>query len=174
MSGINYDLIKIKGFAFDVDGVLSPSVVPMSPEGVPQQMANLKDGYAIQLAVKLGFKLAIITGNNTEATRNRFSNLGIKDIYQKSSTKLEIFKQWLNLNNLKPEEVIYMGDDIPDLKCLQLAGLSCVPADAAIDVRQIAQYISPFNGGYGCVRDVIEQVLRAKNLWLHEDHAFKW
>lgn len=174
MSGINYDLKKIKGFVFDVDGVLSPSLVPMNQDGRPMQMANLKDGYAIQLAAKLGFQLAIITGNDSEAVRKRFLGLGVQNVYSRVAHKIGTFKQWLAEQNLDPAEVTYMGDDIPDLDCLALAGLPCAPADAAIDVRQAAKYISPYQGGHGCARDLIEQTLRAQGLWLSPEHAFHW
>lgn len=174
MSGINYDLVKIKGFVFDVDGVLSPSVIPMSEDGEPMRMANIKDGYALQLAAKYEYKMAIITGGNAEAIKNRFTTLGIKDIFQKASHKLDIFKKWIEDNSLKPEEVIYIGDDIPDLKCMRYAGLPCAPNDAAWEARETAVYVSRFNGGYGCVRDVVEQVLKAKGQWLKDDKAFGW
>ncbi len=174
MSAINYDLKVIKAFVFDVDGVLSPSVIPMSADGEPMRMANVKDGYALQLAAKLGYKMAIITGGRSEAVRLRFNALGIKDIYQKAEYKIDIFNQWLDDNNLAPAQVVYIGDDIPDHQCMLAAGLSCAPADAAPEIREIATYVSRFNGGYGCVRDVIEQVLRARGQWLHREKAFGW
>lgn len=174
MSGINYDLTKIKGFVFDIDGVLSPSVIPLSEDGNPQRMINIKDGYALQLAAKLGYKMAIITGGESVGVKNRFSSLGIKDIYLKSSLKLPIFLNWIEKENLNKEEVVYIGDDIPDLKCMRNCGLPCAPRDAAWEARETALYVSRFDGGYGCVRDVIEQVMKAKAEWLNEDHAFGW
>lgn len=174
MSSINYDLKKIKAFVFDVDGVLSPTVIPLSEEGYPTRMANLRDGYAIQLAAKLGYKMAIITGGDSLAVKKRFSILGIKDIYLKAGEKLEIFRDWLERNNLLPEETVYYGDDIPDLKCMRLSGLPCAPRDAAWEARETAKYVSRFDGGYGCVRDVIEQVLKAKGEWLNEALAYGW
>ena len=174
MSSINYDLKLIRGFVFDVDGVLSPSVIPMSEEGEPMRKANIKDGYVLQLAAKLGYKLAIITGGRSEAVYNRFSALGFKDIYQKAAHKIDIFREWMDRNDLKPEEVVYMGDDIPDLKCMRLAGLPCAPRDAAWEARETASYVSRFDGGYGCVRDVVEQVLKAKGEWMADDKAFGW
>ena len=174
MSGINYDLTKIKGFVFDVDGVLSPSVIPMSADGEPMRMANIKDGYALQLAAKYDYKMAIITGGNSPAIYNRFSALGIKDIYQKASHKLEILEKWITDNGLTPEEVIYIGDDIPDLKCMRHVGLPCAPNDACWEARETAVYVSRFNGGYGCVRDIVEQVLKANNQWLSDARAFGW
>lgn len=174
MSAINYDLSKIKAFVFDVDGVLSPSVIPLSKDGTPMRMANIKDGYAIQLAMKSGYKMAIITGGDSESVKIRFSALGIKDIYLKASEKLKIFLSWMEDNNLKPEEVIYMGDDIPDLKCMRSCGLPCAPRDAAWEARETALYVSTFDGGYGCARDVIEQVMKAQSKWMMEANAFGW
>lgn len=174
MSGINYDLTKIKGLVFDVDGVLSPSVIPMSEKGDPMRMANIKDGYALQLAAKSGYRMAIITGGYSEAVRCRFEVLGIKDIFQKASHKIEIFEKWMTENSLDPEEVVYIGDDIPDLKCMRLAGLPCAPHDAAWEARQTALYVSRFDGGYGCVRDVVEQILKANGQWMSDAKAFGW
>lgn len=174
MSGINYDLRKIKGFAFDVDGVLSPSVIPMAEDGNPVRMANIKDGYALQLAARLGYKLAIITGGNSPAIAGRFAALGFTDIFMKASDKIDIFNKWMNDRNLTPEETVYFGDDIPDLKCMRLAGLPCAPRDGAREARETALYVSRFDGGYGCVRDVVEQVLRANGQWLGDDRAFGW
>lgn len=174
MSGINYDLKKIKGFAFDVDGVLSPTTVPMSSTGEPMRMVNVKDGYALQLAIKLGYKIAIITGGNTEAVRHRYEALGIKDIYLGAEHKINIFKQWIENSGLKREEIAYMGDDIPDLLCMEYAGLACAPQDACHEIRSAASYVSRFDGGYGCVRDILEQTLRAQNHWLKDEKAFGW
>lgn len=174
MSGINYDLTKIKAFVFDVDGVLSPSVIPISEDGVPLRMANIKDGYALQLAAKYNYKMAIITGGDTPAVQKRFSVLGIKDIFLKASHKIEILEKWIADNNLTLEEVIYIGDDIPDLKCMRSVGLPCAPRDAAWEVKETALYISRFDGGYGCVRDIVEQVLRANGQWLSDAKAFGW
>lgn len=174
MSGINYDLKKIRGIALDVDGVLSPSTIPMGEDGQPVRMVNIKDGYALQLAARLGMKFAIITGGKMENVRYRYEALGIHDIYLGAAHKLEIFREWMQANDLQPEEVIYMGDDIPDLKCMRIAGLPCAPADAAWEARQEARYISRFSGGYGCVRDVLEQVLKAQGNWMSDDRAFGW
>lgn len=174
MSGINYDLTKIKGFAFDIDGVLSPSTIPMDAEGTPLRMVNIKDGYAIQLAVRHGYKIAIITGGTAKANDVRYGALGVKDIFQGVAHKLPCFKEWIEKNNLDPSEVIYMGDDIPDLPVLRAAGLACAPHDAASEVLAAADYISRFTGGYGCVRDIIEQVMKANGDWMSGDKAFGW
>lgn len=174
MSGINYDLTKIRGIAFDVDGVLSPSTIPMDSEGTPLRMVNIKDGYALQLAMKRGLNIAIITGGNTESVRKRYESLGIKDIYLGASVKIDIFHKWMESKGLKAEDVIYMGDDIPDLQCMRAAGFPCCPYDACAEVRQTAAYISRYTGGYGCGRDVLEQVLKAQGLWLSDAKAFGW
>lgn len=171
MSGINYNLADIKGMVFDVDGVLSPSAVPIGVDGQPQRMTNIKDGFALQLAVKKGFKLAIITGGNTEPVRLRYSKLGIRDIYLSAGSKIEILSKWMKDNDLKKDEVMYMGDDIPDLQCMRHAGLACAPYDACHEARETADYISRFTGGYGCVRDVIEQILRAQHEWTSDAPA---
>ncbi len=174
MSGIPYDLNKIKAFAFDVDGVLSPSTIPMHISGEPLRMVNIKDGYAIQLAVKMGFPIAIITGGNTEAVRKRFEGLGVKDIFLGASAKLPIYESWLKKYQLCDEEVLYMGDDIPDIEIMRRVGLAVAPRDAAVDIIEIAHYISTFDGGMGCAREVIEQVLRAQNKWMCDKKAFGW
>lgn len=174
MSGINYNLKKIKAFVFDIDGVLSPSTVPMSDKGEPMRMVNIKDGYALQHAVKKGYNIAIITGGKTESIRLRYETLGIRDIYLGAGRKIEIFEKWIKEKNLSQEEVIYMGDDIPDIKCLIHTGLACCPADACQEVRTVSRYISRFKGGYGCARDIIEQVLRAKGDWMNDAEAFSW
>lgn len=174
MSGILYDLTKIKALAFDVDGVLSSSTIPLYPTGEPMRMINIKDGYAIQLAVKLGYKIAIITGGNTESVRKRFEGLGVPDIYMGAKVKLPIFNDWMAKYGLDYENVLFMGDDIPDMEIMQTSCLSACPADAAIDIKGISQYVSPYKGGEGCARDVIEQVLRANGDWISDKRAFGW
>lgn len=165
MSKIDYDLNLIKGIVFDVDGVLSPTVVPMDSNGVPQRMANLKDGYALQLAARLGMKMVIISGGDAPAVEKRFKALGIRDIYMKAGDKSDILKRWLAANNLKPEETAYCGDDIPDLAPMQSVGLSVAPCDAAVDVLQAARYVTDAQGGYGVARELIEQILKAQGSW---------
>lgn len=174
MSAINYDLTKIKGFAFDVDGVLSPSTIPLGEDGYPRRMVNIKDGYALQLAVKCGYKIAIITGGKGIAIERRFASLGIQDIFTGASKKLPVLKEWIKKENLLPEEVVYMGDDIPDLPCMRSVGLSCVPFDACWEAKETAGYISKFTGGYGCARDILEQTMKAQDKWLKGEAAFGW
>lgn len=174
MSSIPYDLKKIRAFAFDVDGVLSPSTIPMSTTGEPLRMVNIKDGFALQLAARLGYMLAIFTGGNTEAVRIRFESLGIRNVFLGAAHKLPLLKEWMESRGLKPEEVVYVGDDIPDVPCLQYVGLPCAPADAAPEAIASALYISPRNGGYGVGRDIVEQTLKAQDNWLRDADAFGW
>lgn len=174
MSGINYDLRKIRAVAFDVDGVLSPSTMPMSAEGEPMRMVNVKDGYALQLAVKCGLRIAIITGAVSRAVDVRFRALGIEDVYVGASKKIDVLERWMRENSLLPEEVAYAGDDIPDYQPMMHVGLKVAPADAAVDIRRIADYISPVDGGYGVGRDLLEQILRAQGHWMLDEKAFGW
>lgn len=173
MSSINYDLKKIRAFVFDVDGVLSCDVIPLHPDGDPMRTVNIKDGYALQLAVKKGYEVAIITGGYTEAVKIRFSRLGIRHIYMKSAVKVHDYRDFLEKTGLKPEEVLYAGDDIPDYEVMQLVGLPVAPADAAAEIKQIARYISLCRGGEGVARDVIEQTLKAQGNWMGRE-AFGW
>lgn len=174
MSGIAYDLKKIKGIVFDVDGVLSPSVVPIDEEGKPVRMMNVKDGYAFLIAVKSGLKIAIITGGSSERIRKRFEPLGISAVYGNIANKLPILMEWMEKESLQKEEVAYMGDDIPDLKCMRAVGLPAAPHDASVEARATAAYISPFSGGYGCARDILHQILQAKGKWMASEKDFVW
>ena len=171
---INYDLTKIKAIFFDVDGVLSCETIQMSADGDPIRTVNIKDGYAIQFAVKCGIHIAIITGGKTESVRFRYEKLGVKDVYLGASIKTLQYEELLKKYDLKPEEVLYMGDDIPDYEVLKMVGLPCCPADAAPEIKSICKYISHKEGGYGCGRDVIEQVLRAQGKWMTHGEAFGW
>ena len=171
---INYDLKKIKAIFFDVDGVLSSETIPMDSSGEPMRTLNIKDGYAIQFAMKCGLHIAIITGGKTEAIRKRYQGLGVKDIYLGAAVKTREYNELMNKYNLRPEEVLYMGDDIPDYEVLTMVGLPCCPADAAPEIKNICKYISHKEGGKGCGRDVIEQVLRAQGKWMSHEEAFGW
>ena len=171
---INYDLKKIHALAFDVDGVLSTNNVMLMEGGQPCRTANIKDGYALQLAVKCGLEIAIITGGKSQAVRTRYEGLGIKHVFLGTSVKIKKYNEWLASNHLTDDEVLYMGDDIPDYEVMQQCGCACCPADAATEIKQISTYISPVKGGYGCVRDVIEQVLRAQGKWITNAEAFGW
>lgn len=170
---INYDLSKIRAMAFDVDGVLSNSLMIL-PGGQPWRTANVKDGYALQLAVKSGLLMAIITGGRSEAVAERYEGLGFQDVYYGCAMKLETLELWMAKYNLQQEEVLYMGDDIPDYEVMKRVGCSCCPSDAAHEIKDIATYISPYIGGGGCARDVVEQVLRAQGKWMTSAEAFGW
>ena len=176
MSTINYDLNKIKALAFDVDGVLSANVIPMSTDGEPLRTVNIKDGYALHLAAKHEIPLAIITGGRTEAVRRRFLALGIpaENIYMGSSVKIHDYHDFRDRHGLKDEEILYVGDDIPDLEVMCECGLPCCPKDSVPEVKAVARYISYAEGGYGCGRDIVEQVLKVQGLWLADEKAFGW
>lgn len=174
MSSINYDLTQIRAFVFDVDGVLSCDVVTLHPNGDPMRTVNIKDGYALQLAVKKGYEVAIITGGYTEAVKLCFSRLGVQHIYMKSAVKINDFDDFMAKTGLKPEQVLYAGDDIPDYEVMRRCGCPCCPADACSDIKAISTYVSSARGGEGCGRDVVEQVLRAQGKWLSDAKAFGW
>lgn len=173
MSSINYDLSKIKTFIFDVDGVLSGDSIPLGHDGEPMRMVNIKDGYALNLAGRSGYGMAIITGGNSEAVRLRFARLGIKDIYMKSSTKMIDFEDYIKKTGYKMEEIVYVGDDLPDYQIMTKVGLSVAPADAVPEIKGIAKYISHKKGGDGVARDIIEQVMKTQGTWM-TDQAFGW
>ena len=173
MSSINFDLTKIKTFVFDIDGVLSSQTISLSNDGEPLRTANIHDGYAINLAIRSGYGVAIITGGNSEAVRVRYEALGVKQIYMKSSLKMRDFDHLLANTDFKLEEMVYVGDDIPDYEVMQKVALPVAPADAASEIKAIAKYISPKKGGEGVARDIIEQVLRVQGNWMHAE-AFGW
>ena len=170
---INYDLSKIRALIFDVDGVLSESNVLLLG-GQPVRTANTKDGYALQHAVKMGLQLAIITGGKNETIKERYMGLGISDIFMGVSVKIDVFDDYLLANGLKADEVLYMGDDIPDYEVMTLAGCPCCPKDACTEIKQIATYISDYKGGDGVARDILEQVMKAQGKWVMNAKAFGW
>ena len=173
MSNFKEELKKVKAFAFDVDGVFSDGNLFLYPNGEHIRSMNIKDGFAVQFAVKKSFPIAVITGGDSESVRMRFNNLGVTDVYLKSSNKLNDFKAFIAKYNLDPNEVLYMGDDIPDYKVMNYAGIATCPSDAAEEIKSISRYISNINGGKGCVRDIIEQVLRIQGKWMDSD-SFYW
>lgn len=171
---IPYDLSLIKAVIFDVDGVLSANVIPLAMDGEPMRTINIKDGYAIHLASRLGLDVVILTGGRTEAVRIRFANLGLKHVYMDCRYKLNVFEKFIQETGYRPEEVAYMGDDIPDYEVMQRVGLPCCPADAAPEIKAIARYISPCKGGEGCGRDLLQQILKERGLWMNCQEAFAW
>ncbi|MCB0397394.1 MAG: HAD hydrolase family protein [Flavobacteriales bacterium] len=162
-------MARVKAFTFDVDGVFTDNSVILMPGQQPMRLMNVKDGYAVQHTVKVGYKIAIITGGKSEAVRERFAGLGIQDIYLGASQKLEIFEEFMELYDLKPEEILHMGDDLPDYEIMSRVLLPVCPADAAEEIKNISLYVSPFKGGHGCVRDVLEQVLKVQGKWYNPD-----
>jgi 3-deoxy-D-manno-octulosonate 8-phosphate phosphatase (KDO 8-P phosphatase) len=173
MTNFKENLGKVKAFIFDIDGVLSLQTIGLNTFGVPNRTVNLRDGYALQFAVKKGYYIGIISGSSSKEYQRRLKLLGIRDIYLNSRSKLDHFNAFLKKYSLDKSEVLFMGDDIPDYQVMKEAGIPVCPSDADSEIKQVAVYISDRKGGEGCVRDVIEQVLRLHNKWLDSD-AFSW
>jgi 3-deoxy-D-manno-octulosonate 8-phosphate phosphatase (KDO 8-P phosphatase) len=173
MANFKEDLANVKAFVFDIDGVLSSQTIPLNVFGIPNRTVNLRDGYALQLAVRKGYHVGIISGSSSKEYMKRLRLLGVKDVYLNSRSKLEHFNDFLKKHNLNRTSVLFMGDDIPDYEVMKEAGLPVCPSDADSEIRQVAAYVSDRKGGEGCVRDVIEQVLRLHNKWMDTD-AFTW
>jgi 3-deoxy-D-manno-octulosonate 8-phosphate phosphatase (KDO 8-P phosphatase) len=173
MTNFKEDLTKVKAFIFDIDGVLSLQTINLNSFGVPNRTVNLRDGYAVQLAVKKGYHIGVISGSNPKEYKKRLKLLGVTDIYLSSRSKLDHFNAFIKKYNLNKSVVLFMGDDIPDYEVMKEAGVSVCPSDADSEIKKVASYISDKRGGEGCVRDVIEQVLRLHNKWMDSD-AFKW
>jgi 3-deoxy-D-manno-octulosonate 8-phosphate phosphatase (KDO 8-P phosphatase) len=166
MTFFKEELTKVKAFVFDVDGVLSASTQILNIEGETTRTSNLKDGFALVYAVKIGYPVCVITGGKTIDVKKRCEKIGIKDLYAGSLKKLPCLYDFLEKNNLKAEEVMYMGDDLPDFPAMKVVGIPVCPNDAAQEIKAISHYISDKNGGDGCVRDVLEQVMRAQGKWI--------
>jgi len=156
---------KITTFVFDMDGVLTDgSLWIFSDEQYIRRM-NIKDGFALQLAIKQGYRVVVITGSRSEPAKQRLNSLGVSDFFQRVEDKKEHLLSYMKRHQIKQEEVLYMGDDIPDAEVMQIAGIASCPADAVSEIRKIAHYISPEKGGKGCVRDVIEKTLKINGHW---------
>ncbi len=162
------DFKNITTFVFDIDGVLTNGNVLVMADGLMLRQMNVKDGYALQLAVKKGYNIIIISGSYSAESEMRLKNLGIEEIYMRIENKLEKLQQLANAKHINLKDILYVGDDIPDYAVMQYCGLACCPADAVAEIKSISKYISPFNGGTGCVRDVIEKVLKLQNNWLRD------
>ena len=158
-------LSKITTFIFDVDGVLTDGSIQISTNGELLRTMNIKDGYAMKYAREQNFTICVISGGKNEGVRHRLKGLGITDIYLGCSDKVEQMEEFFDIYDISPEEVLYMGDDIPDLYPMKKVGLPCCPQDAASEIKEISRYISHKKGGKGCVRDVIEQVLKVQGKW---------
>ncbi len=156
---------QISTFIFDVDGVLTDGIVTVFPNGELIRQMNIKDGYALKTAVKMGYNVCIISGGTNPAVKSRLQALGITDIYLGAHYKMEQLNEYLDIYNIDPANVLYMGDDIPDIPVMKICGLATCPKDAVPEVQHISGYISQKKGGKGCVRDVIEQVLKVQDKW---------
>lgn len=173
MKNYKEKLHPIRAFVFDFDGVMTDGSVWTYGDRETVRAGNIKDGYAIQYAVKQGYRIALISGATSLSINNRMEALGVSDIFTGCGSKIQTFHQFLETYGLRPEEVVCMGDDIPDYEMMRQAGVAACPADAAIEIQHISDYISPFTGGHGCVRDIIEQVMRLQNKWFQEN-ALEW
>lgn len=156
---------QITTVVFDVDGVFTTGEVILMPGAEPVRTFHSKDGYALQLAVRNGIKVGIITGGSSDQVKERFASFNIHDVYLKAHDKMDAFNDFKAIYDLTDEEILYMGDDLPDYDVLKRVGLACAPQDAAPEIKSIVDYVSPVDGGKGCVRDVLEQLLKIKGLW---------
>lgn len=173
MSNYKEQLKNITTFLLDYDGVLSDGSIFVLESGEQVRNGWVKDGYALHHALKRGYRVAIISGGTSPAIAKRCQSIGIKDVFTGVVSKIHVFDDYMKKEGLKPEEVLYIGDDIPDYIVMQKAGVSVCPADAAQEIKNIATVISPYKGGSGCVRDVVEQVLKVRGDWMTDD-AFDW
>lgn len=165
-------LNSITTFMFDVDGVLTTGDVILYKNDLVRSM-NSKDAYAMQNAVKHGYKIFVITGGKCEEVKNRLVEFGVTEVHLKAAHKLEVYADIKARHNLVDEEILYMGDDIPDYPVLEKVGMACCPQDSAVEIKQVSHYQSPYFGGKGCVRDVIEQTMRLHGNWFTEK-GFQW
>ena len=159
----------LKAIIFDFDGVLSDGKIYVLPDGDQLRATNVKDGYALQYALRQGYRIAIISGGISETMRLRYQHFPGIEIYLKVRDKTEVFREYIGKHGIIAEEVLIMGDDLPDYKLMQLCGVRCCPSDAAEEIKGISDYISFLPGGQGCVRDIIEQTLKAQGKWFGED-----
>jgi 3-deoxy-D-manno-octulosonate 8-phosphate phosphatase (KDO 8-P phosphatase) len=173
MTNYKDKLHHITTFVFDYDGVFTDGIMYLLGDTEVARTANVKDGYAIQLAAKVGFNIAIITGGTQEAVRTRFEGLGVNTVYLGAKNKVEVLKGYMDKVGAKKENVCYMGDDLPDYQAIQMAGLATCPKDAVPEIKKLCDYISPINGGKGCVRDIVEQTLKVHGKWI-TDKSWEW
>jgi 3-deoxy-D-manno-octulosonate 8-phosphate phosphatase (KDO 8-P phosphatase) len=163
------ELLKnVTTFVFDVDGVLTDGSLLILPGGVMARKMNVKDGYALQLAVKRGYKVAIISGGNSAEVEDRLNKLGVSEVYMKVTDKVKVLTEFVETHSLDWSELLFMGDDIPDVEAMKKVGVACCPADAVQEIKEISAYISPLNGGFGCGRDVIEKVMKLRRDWTED------
>ncbi|MBU0488690.1 MAG: HAD-IIIA family hydrolase [Bacteroidetes bacterium] len=165
-------LPSITTMIFDCDGVLTNGTIIITQTDQLRTM-HVRDGYAMQYAIKKGYRIVILSGGRSESIRERLETLGIRDVFLGIERKIETFKDFVKQNDLSTDEILYMGDDIPDYEVMKQCGVACCPADAAEEIKSISHYISPVVGGKGCVRDIIEQVMKIRGDWMN-DEAFSW
>jgi 3-deoxy-D-manno-octulosonate 8-phosphate phosphatase (KDO 8-P phosphatase) len=173
MENFKTKLTRVKAFLFDVDGVLTDGSVTLMPDGEQVRIMNIKDGYALQLAAKKGYKIAIISGARSEMVRMRLNKLGIADVYLGIASKVDTYKEFLEIHELTADEILYMGDDIPDYEVMKRVGIPTCPKDSVQEIKDISLYVSHQKGGKGAVRDVIEQVMKVQGKWKDHD-GFVW
>jgi 3-deoxy-D-manno-octulosonate 8-phosphate phosphatase (KDO 8-P phosphatase) len=161
---------KITTFVFDVDGVLTDGNLFVLPNGLMARRMNIKDGYALQLAVKRGYYVIVISGGNSPEVKDRLMKLGVTNVWMQVTDKKNILENFMREKDLQQNEILFMGDDIPDHEAMYFAGLPCCPADAAVEIKEISKYISPLPGGMGCAREVIEKVMKLRGDWKIDPH----
>lgn len=169
MENFKVKLNKVKAFIFDIDGVLTDGSVTIMPNGEQVRILNIKDCYALQLAAKKGYLIAVISGGRSELVKTRLLSFGVKEVYLGSYNKLDVYNEFIEVYSLQHDEILYMGDDIPDYEVMKRVGVPTCPNDAAQEIKDICIYISPKNGGKGAVRNVVEQVLKVHGMWMDKD-----
>ena len=169
------DLLKIKAFAFDIDGVATDGSILCIPGGDLLRVYDAKDSFAVRMATMNGYPVAVITGGSSESIRERMVTTGLKpeDVFLHCRDKMDQFRMFCERYALQPEDVMYFGDDVPDITVLEACGCGVCPADAVEDVKAAADYVSPFPGGKGCLRDTIEKVMRAQGRWIFDTTVYK-
>ena len=165
MGNFKEDIVKVRAFIFDVDGVMTDGGIIPTPDGDFIRRYNAKDGYAIASALREGMKICVISGGRGRMLENRLTMLGVTKMYLNCMDKVAAMNEFFAEHGIDSQNVIYMGDDIPDLECMRLVGIPVCPADACMEVVEASRYVSEFNGGHGAVRDIVEQVMRAQNKW---------
>jgi 3-deoxy-D-manno-octulosonate 8-phosphate phosphatase (KDO 8-P phosphatase) len=173
MKNYKEKLSNITTFMFDYDGVMTDGTLTLQHEGQPLRSANVKDGYILQLAIKLGYRIVIISGGYSKSVKNRFGSLKISDVFLGVEDKTVVYNEYIAKHKLNHDEIIYMGDDIPDYRVMKMVGLPVCPSDAVEEIKDISLYISDKGGGKGCVRDIIEQVLKVQGKWMTEE-SYSW
>jgi 3-deoxy-D-manno-octulosonate 8-phosphate phosphatase (KDO 8-P phosphatase) len=174
MNNYKEKLKHITTFIFDYDGVMTDGKVILTNDGEGLRTAHVKDGYAMQYAIKKGYRIAVISGGTSNAIAKRFEALNVHDVFTGVFNKEEVYEKYVKKNKLQNEEILFMGDDIPDYQLMLKAGVATCPVDASEEIKSVAAYISNIKGGEGCARDVIEQVLKVQGNWFDKDHAFIW